>query len=86
MQGTRRSHTRCGIPTTSDAADGPTLARLATRAVTQTGSWSGARGGLSSRGRCATIPGVSLAIHVIFIPVVFLLGVYAGWQIREMRK
>ena len=29
---------------------------------------------------------MNFAIHVISVPVVFLLGAYFGWQFRGMKK
>lgn len=28
----------------------------------------------------------TLALHIIFVPALFLFGVYTGWQLRESRE
>ena len=28
----------------------------------------------------------TLAIHIVFIPALFIFGVYTGWQLREARE
>lgn len=51
-------------------------------------SGEGARTDACSAGASALRSSVvsTLALHIVFIPALFLFGVYSGWQLREMRE